>query len=175
MPVDSTIQLTKCALPTRSATLPKAAVLWSPTGNRHIGPTRSGPFPSKGPAQPPPKAAQPAPKVLCSTADRRTCFWSHFSFLRPESRACILPVFTPYNKNVSEQSRPQRRASLTGWNKALFSLPGERLSLPRDGRVAEGGGLLNRCTVKSRTGGSNPPLSAILNFLRFDRLRRWRS
>jgi CubicO group peptidase (beta-lactamase class C family) len=27
--------------------------------------------------------------------------------------------------------------------------------------VAEGGGLLNRCTVKSRTGGSNPPLSAI--------------
>jgi Na+/proline symporter len=26
--------------------------------------------------------------------------------------------------------------------------------------VAEGGGLLNRCTVKSRTGGSNPPLSA---------------
>src|ERR1051325_4172185 len=34
----------------------------------------------------------------------------------------------------------------------------------RDGRVAEGGGLLNRCTVKSRTGGSNPPLSAILTF-----------
>ena len=32
----------------------------------------------------------------------------------------------------------------------------------RDGRVAEGGGLLNRCTVKSRTGGSNPPLSASL-------------
>ena len=31
----------------------------------------------------------------------------------------------------------------------------------RDGRVAEGGGLLNRCTVKSCTGGSNPPLSAI--------------
>src|ERR1700691_3164009 len=30
----------------------------------------------------------------------------------------------------------------------------------RDGRVAEGGGLLNRCTVKSCTGGSNPPLSA---------------
>ena len=31
----------------------------------------------------------------------------------------------------------------------------------RDGRVAEGGGLLNRYTVKSRIGGSNPPLSAI--------------
>jgi hypothetical protein len=31
----------------------------------------------------------------------------------------------------------------------------------RDGRVAEGGGLLNRCTVKSCTGGSNPPLSAM--------------
>ena len=30
----------------------------------------------------------------------------------------------------------------------------------RDGRVAEGGGLLNRCRVKSSTGGSNPPLSA---------------
>ena len=29
--------------------------------------------------------------------------------------------------------------------------------------MAEGGGLLNRCTVKSRTGGSNPPLSAILS------------
>jgi hypothetical protein len=27
--------------------------------------------------------------------------------------------------------------------------------------VAEGGGLLNRCRVKSPTGGSNPPLSAI--------------
>jgi hypothetical protein len=27
--------------------------------------------------------------------------------------------------------------------------------------VAEGGGLLNRCRVKSSTGGSNPPLSAI--------------
>ena len=26
--------------------------------------------------------------------------------------------------------------------------------------MAEGGGLLNRCTVKSCTGGSNPPLSA---------------
>jgi hypothetical protein len=32
----------------------------------------------------------------------------------------------------------------------------------RDGRVAEGAGLLNRYTVKSRIGGSNPPLSAIL-------------
>ena len=31
----------------------------------------------------------------------------------------------------------------------------------RDGRVAEGAGLLNRYTVKSRIGGSNPPLSAI--------------
>jgi rhamnogalacturonan acetylesterase len=29
--------------------------------------------------------------------------------------------------------------------------------------VAEGGGLLNRCTVKSCTGGSNPPLSASLS------------
>src|ERR1035438_7507191 len=33
-------------------------------------------------------------------------------------------------------------------------------NLRRDGRVAEGGGLLNRCRVKSSTGGSNPPLSA---------------
>jgi hypothetical protein len=31
----------------------------------------------------------------------------------------------------------------------------------RDGRVAEGGGLLNRYRVKSSIGGSNPPLSAI--------------
>ncbi len=30
--------------------------------------------------------------------------------------------------------------------------------------MAEGGGLLNRYTVKSRIGGSNPPLSASLNF-----------
>src|SRR5471030_1965585 len=29
-----------------------------------------------------------------------------------------------------------------------------------DGRVAEGDGLLNRYTAKSRIGGSNPPLSA---------------
>ena len=34
----------------------------------------------------------------------------------------------------------------------------------RDGRVAEGGGLLNRYTVKSRIGGSNPPLSASRKF-----------
>jgi hypothetical protein len=34
----------------------------------------------------------------------------------------------------------------------------------RDGRVAEGGGLLNRCRVKSSTGGSNPPLSASESF-----------
>src|SRR5438874_1758769 len=50
--------------------------------------------------------------------------------------------------------------------------PGPRAGLPskparRDGRVAEGGGLLNRCTVKSRTGGSNPPLSARFFPLRF--------
>ena len=32
----------------------------------------------------------------------------------------------------------------------------------RGGRVAEGGGLLNRYRVKSSTGGSNPPLSASL-------------
>jgi hypothetical protein len=31
----------------------------------------------------------------------------------------------------------------------------------RDGRVAEGGGLLNRYRVKSSIGGSNPPLSAM--------------
>ena len=31
----------------------------------------------------------------------------------------------------------------------------------RDGREAEGGGLLNRYRVKSSIGGSNPPLSAI--------------
>jgi hypothetical protein len=47
----------------------------------------------------------------------------------------------------------------------------------RGGRVAEGGGLLNRCTVKSCTGGSNPPLSA--RVLQFVPLRlywnRWRT
>jgi hypothetical protein len=35
----------------------------------------------------------------------------------------------------------------------------------RDGRVAEGDGLLNRYTAKSRIGGSNPPLSATLILL----------
>ncbi len=30
--------------------------------------------------------------------------------------------------------------------------------------MAEGGGLLNRCRVKSSTGGSNPPLSASESF-----------
>ena len=30
--------------------------------------------------------------------------------------------------------------------------------------MAEGGGLLNRYTAKSRIGGSNPPLSATLDF-----------
>jgi hypothetical protein len=37
----------------------------------------------------------------------------------------------------------------------------------RDGRVAEGGGLLNRYRVKSSIGGSNPPLSAILQIKSF--------
>ena len=40
------------------------------------------------------------------------------------------------------------------------------LRIWRGGREAEGGGLLNRCTVKSCTGGSNPPLSAPLLSLR---------
>src|SRR5271157_448104 len=37
----------------------------------------------------------------------------------------------------------------------------------RGGRVAEGGGLLNRCTVKSCTQGSNPCLSASRSPSRF--------
>ncbi len=45
------------------------------------------------------------------------------------------------------------------WRAALKA---RSLGLWRDGRVAEGGGLLNRYTVKSRIGGSNPPLSATL-------------
>jgi hypothetical protein len=44
-------------------------------------------------------------------------------------------------------------------------------TLWRDGRVAEGGGLLNRYTVKSRIGGSNPPLSAILYLCGFPEFR----
>jgi hypothetical protein len=35
----------------------------------------------------------------------------------------------------------------------------------RDGRVAEGDGLLNRYRAKSSIGGSNPPLSAIFIFM----------
>ena len=41
----------------------------------------------------------------------------------------------------------------------------------RDGRVAEGGGLLNRYRVKSSIGGSNPPLSAI--YLKIINLERF--
>jgi hypothetical protein len=37
--------------------------------------------------------------------------------------------------------------------------------------VAEGGGLLNRYTVKSRIGGSNPPLSAIFISIQFYRIK----
>ena len=47
--------------------------------------------------------------------------------------------------------------------------------------MAEGGGLLNRYTVKSRIGGSNPPLSAILlynlfilNYLSYTVLILWK-
>ena len=39
--------------------------------------------------------------------------------------------------------------------------------------MAEGAGLLNRYTVKSRIGGSNPPLSATLILLGF--LNKWGS
>ncbi len=48
-------------------------------------------------------------------------------------------------------------------SRTIFSNLGEsaRAAPPRrDGRVVEGDGLLNRCTVKSRTEGSNPSLSA---------------
>src|SRR4051812_26596922 len=38
--------------------------------------------------------------------------------------------------------------------------PEPRATGRRDGRVAEGGGLLNRYTLKRCIGGSNPPLSA---------------
>src|SRR2546423_242704 len=44
----------------------------------------------------------------------------------------------------------------------LSCLPRYRTNLRRGGRVAEGGGLLNRYRVKSSIGGSNPPLSARL-------------
>jgi hypothetical protein len=54
--------------------------------------------------------------------------------------------------------RQTGNSRLTG-NGLRFRLSGNW----RDGRVAEGGGLLNRYTVKSRIGGSNPPLSAILD------------
>ena len=37
--------------------------------------------------------------------------------------------------------------------------------------MAEGGGLLNRYTVKSRIGGSNPPLSAIFISIPFYRIK----
>src|SRR5262245_47956073 len=39
-------------------------------------------------------------------------------------------------------------------------VPGMVTPPRRGGREAEGGGLLNRYTAKSRIGGSNPPLSA---------------
>ena len=38
----------------------------------------------------------------------------------------------------------------------------------RVGRVAEGGGLLNRYRIKSSIGGSNPPLSASSSSLTVD-------
>ena len=50
------------------------------------------------------------------------------------------------------------------WAGIILVRPGARQMEPREvwrvGRVAEGGGLLNRCRTKSSTGGSNPPLSA---------------
>src|SRR5680860_324061 len=49
------------------------------------------------------------------------------------------------------------------WHGAVLTAH-RRISKPciqrRRGREAEGGGLLNRYTVKSRIGGSNPPVSA---------------
>ena len=62
----------------------------------------------------------------------------------------------------------------SGENKSAEGLPEARAAVPvystadsrRDGRVAEGGGLLNRYRVKSSIGGSNPPLSATESFSR---------
>ena len=57
------------------------------------------------------------------------------------------------------------RALLTAFRPALYNCVSP-LARParghrrRDGRVVEGGGLLNRCTVTSRTVGSNPTPSA---------------
>ncbi len=43
-----------------------------------------------------------------------------------------------------------------------------RIPKRRRGREAEGGGLLNRYTVKSRIEGSNPSVSAISKTYEFD-------
>src|SRR5207237_5566656 len=80
-------------------------------------------------------------------------FHAHF-----ENRPVIFPVhyfageFSPASKSVIiEVARqlPGRSSICRGPH-----------NLRRGGRVAEGGGLLNRYRVKSSIGGSNPPLSA---------------
>lgn len=61
----------------------------------------------------------------------------------------------------NEAGSPAERTSR--YNQACLAVPRlarERRASRRDGRVAEGGGLLNRYRVKSSIGGSNPPLSA---------------
>ena len=75
----------------------------------------------------------------------------------PRSERILGLIFPGANETRGTLFRFARLgAVLTG--KDLISKPLRRW---RRGREAEGGGLLNRYTVKSRIGGSNPPVSAI--------------
>jgi hypothetical protein len=63
-----------------------------------------------------------------------------------------------------ERSRKMRRYTFDGLRPMDCLIRAEKsaiVSKRRGGRVAEGGGLLNRYTVQSRIKGSNPFLSAI--------------
>ena len=73
----------------------------------------------------------------------------------PKLRATQAPlIFKVVETNLPEETQiPQSQVIIT---RAV------QKKAWRVGRVAEGGGLLNRYRVKNSIGGSNPPLSAIL-------------
>ena len=112
--------------------------------------------------------------VYCS----QTASGSFFNRFKRRLPQCLPRGNCSKNQNVPRSCRGQRARRSP---KAAASKPSPILCQPssvltlayhalcspvvshwRDGRVAEGGGLLNRYTVKSRIGGSNPPLSAML-------------
>src|SRR5437762_3570843 len=91
-------------------------------------------------------------------AEPRACLWIRTTQYCRRSKSRD-NVFCSLKTPQKTQLRISARAKLAISFSAIIVESRPKTSR-RGGRVAEGGGLLNRYRVKSSIGGSNPPLSA---------------